>query len=61
MKNAMRKKRERKPAVVGRDDDGLLAQIANRRADAWAHAPAGTPYDNREIREIAKVEREAGR
>jgi hypothetical protein len=35
--------------------DDLLARIARDRAEAWAHSPAGTQYDNTPIREAARL------
>lgn len=45
--------------MAGGEDDGLLAEIARERAEEWARSPAGTAYDNSDIRAVA-ARRKAG-
>lgn len=38
---------------LGGDDDELLTEVALKRIENWLNSPAGTPYDNTDIRELA--------
>lgn len=53
-RRARRRREKRLVEDLAHDDLELLAQIALRRADVWAHAADGTPYDNRDIHEIGE-------